>query len=195
MSHISLVVGVFVLASGVWQQPPSVAAQDSGRLRWVRGAVTEVSPASLTVQLRDKTLTLTLDRDTRVVRPTTEAAATQVNVGSLVEVHYVDKKPVQRAVLILSGTLGTAKVPRRAGYSYRGVISRTKNRDVSVRVDTKTRVVKMDSKTQLTGADGQSLAIGWKVATTQLSAGDEVLVTYNQQEDDLLALEIRKIGN
>ena len=195
MSHISLVVGVFVLASGVWQQPPPVAAQDSGRLRWVRGAVIDVSPASLTVQLRDKTLTLTLDRDTRVVRPTAEAAATQVNVGSLVEVHYVDKKPVQRAVLILSGTLGTAKVPGRPGYSYRGVISRTKNRDVSVRVNTKTRVVKMDARTQLTGVDGQSLAIGWKVATTQLSAGDEVLVTYNQQEDDLLALEIRKIGN
>ena len=46
MSHISLVVGVFVLASGVWQQPPPVAAQDSGRLRWVRGAVIDVSPAS-----------------------------------------------------------------------------------------------------------------------------------------------------
>jgi len=195
MSHISLVVAVFVLASGVSQQPPSVAAQNSGQLRWVRGAVIDVSPASLTVQLRNKTLTLSLTSDTRVVRPAGDTSTDRPQVGSLIEVHYVDKKPVQRAVLILSGTLGTAKVPRRAGYSYRGVISRTKNRDVYVRVDTKTRVVTMDSKTQLTGVDGQSLAIGWKVATTQLSAGDEVLVTYNQQEDDLLALEIRKIGN
>ena len=195
MSHISLVVGVLVLAGGVWQQAPPVAAQNSGQLRWVRGAVIDVSPASLTVQLRNKTLTLSLTSDTRVVRPAGDTSTDRPQVGSLIEVHYVDKKPVQRAVLILSGTLGTAKVPRRAGYSYRGVISRTKNRDVYVRVDTKTRVVKMDSKTQLTGVDGQSLAIGWKVATTQLSAGDEVLVTYNQQEDDLLALEIRKIGN
>lgn len=194
MSHISLVVGVFVLASGAWQQPPEVVAQKSGQLRWVRGSVTEVSPASLTVQQRDKTLTLTLDPDTRVVRPAADAAATPVNVGAMVEVHYVDKKPAQRAVVILSGTLGTAKAPRRAGYSYRGVIRRTEKRDVYVGVDTKTRVVKMDSKTQLTSGLGQSLAIGWKVATTQLSAGDEVLVTYSQQEDDRVALEIRKLG-
>ena len=199
MSHISLVVGVFVLASAVWQQPPPVAAQDSGRLRWVRGSVTEVSPASLTVQLRDKTLTLTLDRDTRLVRPTADAAATPVNVGSLVEVHYVDNKPVKRAVLILSGTLGTAKAPRRAGYSYQGVISRMKKSSAYLKVDAKTREVHFDQKTTLTGESGDALAIGRKAVAPQLSVGQAVLVTYNEQSDGdqsyQLALEVRKLGS
>ena len=137
MVPMSLVIGVFVLAGGLLQQPPPVAVQAPGQLRWVRGAVIDLSPASLTVQLSNKTLTLSLDSDTRVVRPDGDTSTDRPQVGSLIEVHYVDKKPVQRAVLILSGTLGTAKVPRRAGYSYRGVISRTKSRDVSVRVDTK----------------------------------------------------------
>jgi len=51
------------------------------------------------------------------------------------------------------------------------------------------------TRTQLTGGAGQSLPIGWTVAITQLSTGDEVLVTYNQQEDDLRALEILTLGN
>lgn len=193
MSHISLVVGAFVLASGVWQQPPPFAAPASGHLRWVRGSVTEISPASLTVQLSKKTLTLVLDANTRFLRPAADTSAARPSVGSVIDVHYVDKKPGQRAVAILSDPLGTAKPRWIAGHSYRGVITRIKNRDVDVRVDTKNRRVKFIKNSQVTGVDGQSLAIGYKAGPTQLSVGEEILVTWNQNEDDFEVLEIRKL--
>ena len=193
MSPMSVFVGALVLGGGFLQQPAVTVSQASGHLRWVRGTITEISPASLSVALRDKVVTIGLDQDTQMVGPDAVTSTARPSVGSLVEVHYTDKKKVQRAVLILSGQLGRAKMPRRAGYSYRSVISRIKNRDIDVRVDTKNRRVKMDNKSQLTGVDGQPLAAGWKTGTAQLSAGEEILVTWDQQEDDFIVLEIRKL--
>lgn len=206
MAFMALVVGVFVLASGHLPPPPSVVAQPSGHLRWVRGTVTDASSGSLTVQLRDKTLTLTTDRETRLVRPAANGSATQPGVGSLIEVHYVDRKPSPRAVLILDGIPVAAPVSKRPGRSYRGVISRVKRSSVSIKVDARTRGVKMDSHTRLTGVDGGSLAVGWKAVAGQLSAGEDVLVVYDEQSDDIntgdliipgsyqRAVEIRKLG-
>jgi hypothetical protein len=177
MAHISLAVGVFVLASGVCQ-PPLVAAPDSGRLRWVHATVATTSPESLTLQLRDKTLTVALD-----------PSAPAVQVGSLVEVHYLEK-PSPRAVLILDGLPADTVVSKRPGRSYRGVVSRTKSQSVYVRVDNKNREVKMYSKTRLTTPDGALLVTGSKPVAAQLAVGEELLINYDQQSEDMMAGDI-----
>ena len=194
MSLISLVVGVFVLTSGSWQPAP-VTAQDSGKLRWVHATVAETSPTAITLQLRDKTLTLALDRDARVMP-----------VGSLVEVHYVER-PAPRAVIILDSLPPDTVVSKRPGRSYRGVVTKARSGSVYVRVDNKNREVKMDSKTRLMAADGQVLTTGWKLVAPQLVVAEELLITYAQQSEDLMAgdlylpgssdraLVIRRLGN
>lgn len=178
MAHISLVVGVFVLATGVLRSSAPVAAPVSGNLRWVHAAVATASPESLTLQLRDKTLTVALDPGARIVP-----------VGSLVEVHYLEK-PAPRAVLILDGLPPETVVSKRAGRSYRGVVSRTKSQSVNLRVDNKNREVKMYSKTRLIGADGRVLVTGSKTVAAQMSVGEEVLVNYDQQSEDMMAGDI-----
>lgn len=199
MSPMSVFVGALVLAGGFLQQPAVTVSQASGHLRWVRGTITEISPASMTVALRDKVVTIGLDQDTQIVGPDAVTSTARPSVGSLVEAHYTDKKKVQRAVLILSGRLGTATMPRRAGYSYRGVISRMKNSSAYLKVDGKTREVHFDQKTTLTGESGDALAIGRKAVAPQLSVGQAVLVTYLEQSDGdssyQLALEVRKLGS
>jgi hypothetical protein len=194
MTDISLVVGVFVLATGVLQQSPPVGAPASGHLRWVHATVAQTTPASVTLQLRDKTLTVALDPGARILP-----------VGSLVEVHYLEK-PAPRAVLILDRLPPETVVSKRAGRSYRGVISRTKSQSVYLRVDNKNREVKMYSKTRLTGADGRVLVTGSKTVAAQMSVGEEVLINYDQQSEDMMAgdllipgssdraLVIRKLG-
>ena len=199
MSPLIVFVGALVLAGGFLQQPAVTVPPASGHLRWVRGTITEISPASMTVALRDKVATIGLDQDTQMVGLDAVTATARTSVGSLVEVHYTDKKKVQRAVLILSGPLGTAKMPRRAGYSYRGVISRMKKSSAYLKVDAKTREVNFDQKTTLTGERGDALAIGRRAVAPQLSVGQAVLVTYNEQSDGdssyQLALEVRKLGS
>lgn len=206
MVFMPLVVA-FVLGSGLLQPSPA-AVPPAGHLRFVRGTVVTSSPGSVTVQLRGKSIVLSLAPDTRMM--TSHAAAEAVTmppaVGSLIEVHYVARKPIAQAVLI-AGLPATTPVSKRPGLSYRGVISRSKGSAVSLTVDTKTRGVTLDKHTRLIDVDGRSLAIGGKAVSNQLVAGDWVLVTYDEQSDDIYsgdaylpgshqrALEIRRLGN
>lgn len=205
MTFVSLFVGVVVFSSGLLQTPPAVLAE-SGQLRWVRGTVTETSSTSLTVQLRDKAVSLVLDSDSKVVPAFGGDATLRVQAGARVEVHYLDKKPA-RAVLILDGIAADLTASKRPGRSYRGVISRIKRSAVSVRIATRTRGVTMEKNTKLVDVDGRSLAIGGKAISGQLAIGDPVLVTYDEQSDDVFsgdvyipgshqrALEIRRLAN
>jgi hypothetical protein len=211
MALPSLFVGLLVLAGGLWQQAQPAVAPIPGNLRWVRGIVTAVSPDSLTLKLRENTLTLTIDPTTEVIRASpadraTRAPVDPLTVGSLIEAHYTDLKAIRRAVLIVGGVPGgSAASSKRPGRSYRGLVKETKRGTLSMRVETRTRSVKLDSRTKLTDTDGRPLAIGWKAIASQLWTGEEVLVTYDEQSDDMQvndmtifsssqrALEIRKL--
>jgi hypothetical protein len=211
MTLRSLFLGVLVLAGGSWQQPQPAAAPVSGHLRWVRGIVTAVSPDSVTLKLRNNTLTLAIDPTTEMVgtsfaNPAPRAPADLPVVGSLVAAHYTDRKNNRRAVLVVDGVPdGQAALSKRPGRSYRGSVKGTKRGTLSMQVDTRTRGVKLDSRTKLTDTDGRSLAIGSKAIAGLLSAGEDVLVTYDDKSDDMYlgdttissnyqrAIEIRKL--
>ena len=210
MALRSLFVGVLVLAGGSWQPSQPAAAPVSGSLRWVHGIVTAVSPDSLTLKLRENTLTMTIDPTTEVVRTSPADHATRVPadaliVGAPVEVHYTDRKAMRRAVFIIDRVPDGAALSKRPGRSYRGIVRGTKRGRLTMLVDTRTRGVGLDSRTKLTGTDGRSLAVGSKAIAGQLSASEEVLVTYDEQSDDMQvgdttifassqrAIEIRKL--
>lgn len=210
MVFMPLVVA-FVLGSGLLQPSPAPVPPAAGQLRFVRGAVVATSPTSLTVQLRNKSITLSLDPQTRTMGAAGLDAATAVAMppaaGALIEVHYIDRKPIPQAIFIVAALPATTQVSNRPGRSYRGVVSRAKSGSLALTVDTKRRGVTMDRKTKLFDADGRSLAIGGKAVSGQLVAGDPVLVTYDEQSDDVFsgdvyipgshqrALEIRRLGD
>ena len=211
MTLRSLFLGVLVLAGGSWQQPQPAAAPVSGHLRWARGSVAAVSPDSLTLKLRDNTLTLAIDPTTEMVGtspgdPAPRAPADLLVVGSVIEAHYSDRKNNRRAVLIVGPVPDDqAALSKRPGRSYQGRVKTTKRGTLSILVGTRTRGVKLDSRTKLTDTDGRSLAIGSKAIAGLLSAGEDVLVTYDEKSDDLYlgdttifssferAIEIRKL--
>lgn len=211
MAFPSPFLGVLLLAGCLWQQAQPAVAPIPGNLRWIRGVATAVSPDSLTLRLRDDSLTMTIDPTTEVVRASPVSRAPRaptdlLTVGSLIEVHYTDLKAARRAVLIVDGVAGgSAASSKRPGRSYRGLVIETKRGTLSMRVETRARSVKLVSRTKLTDTDGRSLAIGWKAIASQLSAGEVVLVTYDEQSDDIVtgdtaiyssyqrALEIRKL--
>lgn len=201
----SLFISALVLASGL-SQPPSDPALTAGSLRWVRGHVTAVSPTLLTLKLRDSDLALTITPATHVVPASLSGrAATDLRPGALVEAHYTDRKGVRNAVLVVADVPDADSVSKRPGRSFRGLVRESKRNTLKLRVENKNRDVTLDKRTRLIDAGGQPLAVGSKEVSARLSGGEEVLVTYVEQNDDMMvndllisgsslkALEIRQV--
>ena len=167
-----------LLATGLWQQPQ---AEAPGKLRWVRGTVTAATASSVTMQLRDSSITLVVDA------PLAQQAAA-LRAGSLIEAHFTDRKGDRRAVLFLSAA--TSELSKRAGHSYRGTVDRTKWGTLSINVEGRKRGVSLEKKTRLFAADGTALGSGSKEVSAQLKAGDAVLVTYDEVSSDIPAGDI-----
>jgi hypothetical protein len=201
MTLLSLVAGVLAAGlSAVPAEPPQVAAASShGSFRWVRGSVTAVSPDSLILKLRNKSLTLTLDPATQVFRPGGAAASVSGGlpvVGSVVEAHYVEHRQVRRAAMIYEQGGGSSnELSKRPGTSYRGLANGLSRNTLKVRIDSKSRGVKVDAKTRLTDSDGRALAVGRKPIGALLAAGEEVLVTYANDSDDIIAGDVMIFGS
>jgi hypothetical protein len=165
----------------------------------VRGSVTAVSPDALTLQLRNKSLTLTLDPATQVFGTGRAAASISSSlpaVGSVVEAHYVEHRHVRRAAMIYEqGAGGATELSKRPGTSYRGVANGVKRSTLAVRVNSKSRGVQLDGKTRLIGSDGRALAVGRKPIGVLLSPGEEVVVTYANDNADMIAGDVMIFGS
>lgn len=180
MSLRSLIVCVLLLAApGLYSQEASL---DPGQLRWVRGTVTSVSPASMTLQLRGDPLTIALDG----VAPPAE--------GTRVEVHYTDRRRERRAVLIFgAGVSGT--ISRRPGRSLRGSVDRLRRSTLSLHVEGRRRDVSLDSRTTLLTIDGRALASGRSDVAAALAGGEPLLVIYEEQSDDMMVGDVLVPGS
>lgn len=178
MSLLPLIV-TSLLATSLWQQPQPAAP---GQLRWIRGAVTDVSDSSVTLKLRDSSLTLA-----RQPGATNEHT---LAIGSTVDAHYTDRKGERRLVLVIAGPGVAGQLSKRPGHSYRGIVERTKWGTLSIRVEGRKRSVSLEKKTKLLAGDGTSLASGSKEISARLKAGDEVLVTYDEVSSDIPAGDI-----
>jgi hypothetical protein len=167
MTLAPFAVALTLLTTGLLQQP----AAAPGQLRWVRGVVSVASPGSIVVNFRDRSVTLSIDASTRML--TTPAA------GAVVEAHYTEDKPGFRAALIVEAL--SPDVSKRPGRSYRGTVTRVRRSTLSLRVDGKNRSVQLESREL-------------KELANQLAAGEEVLVAYDEQSDDIPAGDITISG-
>jgi hypothetical protein len=174
-----IVCSLFLAASSLH---PQGASPDPGQLRWIRGTVTSVSPSSMTLQLRDDTLTL--DLEPGMAPP----------VGARLEVHYSDRRGQRRAVLILdAGVAGT--LSRRPWRSFRGTVDRLRRGTVSLRVEGRRRDVGLDSRTTLLAVDGRALASGRADVAAALTDGEPLLVIYVEQSDDMMVGDVLVPGS
>ena len=169
--------------------PPQSAAPGPGHLRWVRGVVAAASPTSVTLTLRESSLTLVVDPRTAVTGALT--------AGDRVDAHYTDIKGELKAILILDSNWLAGTLSSRPGQSYRGTVDRMSRSTLLLRVETQNRDVHVDSRTVLFSADGRALATGRGEVAAQLTAGEPLLVIFDQVADDVLttrrAREIRKL--
>ena len=179
MVRTSCLAAVALAAVLVSSSAVAAPASSSGKLRWVRGEVTSVSGDVLTLQLRSKPLTISLD------------GAAPPAVGAFVEAHYTDKRNERRAVVILAAQGST--LSKRPGTSFRGVIKQVRRSSISITGASKSIGIDFVKKTQLIDADGLALATGWKAIGGLLPVGEDVVVKYEGTDDGDQALEIRKL--
>ena len=168
------------------------AAPSPGSLRWVRAVVYATSPTSVTLRMRDREMTLDLDTATQIIQPGSAAGAA-LPVGTLVEAHYTERDDVRRAAFVIV-TSPFAAVSKRPGRSYRGVVRAVKRFTLSLRVERRNRSIDLDRRTTLTTADGQSIASGSRAIRGQLSPGEEALVIYEQESNDIVAGDMTIYG-
>ena len=180
-----LTLACTVLMAGGLSASSQAATPLSGDLRWVRGAVVAVSPASLTLKLGDGVLTLSVDASTEVItaRPAVtlvpgSAATGSLAVGSLVQAHYLDRQGKRAVVIIVDDSGAPWSLAKRAGSSVRGELKHVKSRTVSIRIDRRSRDIVMDDRTTLVDRDGHVRASGAKAITAVLPARADLLVTW-----------------
>jgi hypothetical protein len=199
MALLPILVCTLFLTGGPGVGPQPAPAAASGQLRWVRGTIVTVSPESLSLQLRSNVLTVGLDSSTE--------GTTALSVGSMVDVHYSERRGIRRAVLIFPLVAGSSsELSKRPGKSLRGVVMKGKSHSLTMRVDARTRKIVLDSHTQLVDRESHPLASGDRAITPLIAPGDELLVKYEEvsnvvpiegmylTSDDTRAVEIRKLA-
>ena len=185
---IRLAILSFVFALAVQETGPA-----DHSLRWARGVVTTSAPGSVTLMLRDRSLSINI---------TGEPPA----AGAVVEIHYSEKKNVRTAVWLFKvEATGSSDWSRKPGHSYWGVMQATKKGSFSLALGKKTRALDLDSHTRLVETDGRIIARGKKEVAPLLAAGQRVVVKYEEDDNSVSdgetftpasstkALEVRKL--
>jgi hypothetical protein len=167
-----------VLLAVLSVQSPSPAPPDLRNLRWVRAAVMASSPESITLQLRDRQITLVRDAATEI-----EAAdpAAALAVGAAVEAHYTDRNGVRQAIVLIADA-GPSELSKRPQTSLRGTMLRVKWNALQVNSGGKTRgSLAFEKKTRLVDRDGRVLATGKDAILKILPQDADLLVKYNNE--------------
>src|ERR1700682_1646556 len=125
-----------------------------GNLRWVRGSVLSWASDSLTLQLKQGSLTLDLSVSAQIIHavkgtqkvisadqlkdegtgPDNEAKPNSLAVGSLVQAHYVERHHKSYAILIIEETDSAPQSLKKSG-SYLGVFDKTEFGAIHLRVN------------------------------------------------------------
>ncbi len=172
----------FAVAALLLAPGPALHAQsDASTLRWVRGRVASNSPGTIVLQLRD-------GRPLAVACDTRCAAASP---GSLVELHYVDRKGERRAEHLFVGPAADGELSRRPGRSVRGLVIRARTSSVQLQVGTKKRSYEIERKATFVEAGGwQPVATGRDAIAARIRTGEEVLLKYEEDDSSIQAGEV-----
>jgi len=168
------VASALLLAVASLGQLPAPAASELRNLRWVRAVVSASSPEAVTLKLRDREITLLRDEVTDIVGSDPLAAAA---VGATVEAHFLERKGVRRAMILISDP-GPGELSRRPKTSLRGTMLRFKRSTLSVRSGDKTRGLTVEKKTRLLDRGGLVLATGKDAIAKLLVLDQDLLVKY-----------------
>lgn len=183
-------IALFVSAGTDAQSTPG---STQGNLRWVCARVTAASPVLLTLQLQGAEL--------QVARGALPPDAAEV--GSTIELHYVDSKGARRAAFVFS-TPDPGELSKRPGRSLHGVVTRVKR--ASLQIDAAGKRKSLDVENRAVVVDGADTRTGRAAVIAALKPGDEVLVKYVEQSSDIVtgdvvipgtdlkALEVRRLG-
>jgi hypothetical protein len=178
-----------VLLSGSPSLSQAEAAPRLADLRWVSGAVVERSPDSITLTLQNSSLTLSVGAETKVITargapasPTSEALA-GIAIGSKVKVHYVErpKKQMVAVLMIDDASVNPAPLSKGPGDSAWGIVITSKAGRLSVRSDGRSHAFTVDGHTMLVDREGHRIATGRDAIAPLVSAGAELLVTYQTE--------------
>jgi hypothetical protein len=174
MSFPALASAVLVAAVSL-PQPSAPVPPDLRKLQWVRATVIALGPEAITLQLRDREITLLRDADTEIVAADPAAV---VAIGATVEAHYTERKRVRRAILLI-GDPGIGELSKRPKTSLRGTMLKVKWGSLQVSSGGETRGgLSFEKKSRLVDRDGRLMATGKDAIVKILSYDADLLVKY-----------------
>jgi hypothetical protein len=188
----------------------SFAAPAGAETKWVRGKVTAVSATSITVSVKDKPMTFTVDPSTDIVGAglgtmTREAQAAgkagitvmqAVKVGDRVEVHY-DVASMKASDIRTGVAGGEAASAEDEGHSASGVVTAVTGNSMTIKSDGGEWVFSVDANTKVIGRGLGTMSRQAKEAgkTTTIAdlvkVNDRVVVSYHEMAGAKHAGEVR----
>lgn len=161
---------------------PAPAASDLRNLRWVRAVVVSATPETITVRARSREIVMARDAATEIVAidPASALAA-----GAIVEAHFVERRGVRRAVVVIADA-GPGELSKRPRTSLRGRVLRIKRSTLSVSSGGKTRALALEQSSRLLDRDGRPIATGRDAIAQSLAPDVDLLVKY---EGDAFVLD------
>jgi hypothetical protein len=187
-----LAAGILLVATTT-----AFAQSDAVTFRWVRGRVMSNTPGTIIVTLQG----------TRQLSVTCDARCDAASPGSLVELHYSDRKGQKRAEYVFVGPSADNELSRKPGRSVRGIVARTRKSSVQLQVGSKKRSYEIERKAAFVEAgQWQPAASGRAEVIARLVVGESVLLKYEEQDSSiyvgdvllpqttLKALEVRRLS-
>ena len=176
---------------------PATHADNTTELRWVRGVVITNAAGSVLLQMGgDRRIAIACDQRCATATP-----------GAIVELHYTDRNDQIRGELLFTDARSARELSKRPGRSVRGTVLRTKTASVQLQVGNKQRTYNVEKSTALIEAgQPQPAVIGRAEVITRLSAGDLVLLKYEEHDasmtigdltlpgSELRAVEVRRLN-
>lgn len=165
---------------------PAAYAENTTELRWVRGVVISNAAGSVLLQMGG-------DRRIAIACDGRCAAATP---GAIVELHYTDRNDEIRGELLFTDPRSAGELLKRPGRSVRGIVLRTKTSSVQLQVGSKQRTYGVEKAAALIEAgQPQPAAIGRAEVITRLSAGDLILLKYEEHDASIMVGDITLPGS
>jgi hypothetical protein len=176
--------------------------------QWVRGKVTAVGGASVTVTFKGKAMTFAVTADTEIVGPGLGTASRRagglklveaVKVGEGAEVHYVASGGAMNATEIRTSVSGEA-ISEDVGDSAAGRITAITASSVTIKSGSGEVMFSVDAKTVVLApgagtATRKAQAGGAGPAITDLlKVGEDVVVSFRKSGSTLVAGEVRVRG-
>lgn len=169
----------------VLEATAALAQTNTTELRWVRGVVISNASGAVLLQTRgDRRIAISCDARCAAATP-----------GAIVELHYVDRDDDLRGELLFTDP-SAGELSKRPGRSVRGTVLQTKTASVRLQVGNKQRTYGVEKSAALfEPRQPQPAAIGRAEVLTRLSAGETILLKYEEHDSSISVGDILLPGS